>query len=189
MAHHIFQLESSRCLISPDYRFLARVPDGCLWPGHCGTNIGGSNVELHLETPAGSASRPARPRRHASLERKVFAMSALSCGVDIGSTNIKVTLVDDRALPRFSGGQCNDGRFSGRFWRAGRLRTSLLFGLSCRRSRKYWLVVGSGGTPPRLSLITSGGCEWRCPDTRTVTPLVTALASTDFSSTRLVDLK
>jgi xylulokinase len=29
------------------------------------------------------------------LEKKVFAMSALSCGVDIGSTNVKVTLVDE----------------------------------------------------------------------------------------------
>jgi xylulokinase len=30
------------------------------------------------------------------LEKKVFAMSALSCGVDIGSTNVKVTFVDER---------------------------------------------------------------------------------------------
>jgi xylulokinase len=29
------------------------------------------------------------------LEKKVFAMSALSCGVDIGSTNVKVTFVDE----------------------------------------------------------------------------------------------
>jgi xylulokinase len=32
---------------------------------------------------------------HASFKRKVLAMSALSCGVDIGSTNVKVTLVDE----------------------------------------------------------------------------------------------
>jgi xylulokinase len=30
------------------------------------------------------------------LEKKVVAMSALSCGVDIGSTNVKVTFVDER---------------------------------------------------------------------------------------------
>jgi xylulokinase len=32
---------------------------------------------------------------YVSLEREVSAMSALNCGVDIGSTNVKVTLVDE----------------------------------------------------------------------------------------------
>lgn len=71
-------------------------------------------------------------------------MSALGCGVDIGSTNVKVTLVDDRALPRFSGRQCDDGRFLVGFGELVAYALRSFSGYLADRSRKYWLFVFLG---------------------------------------------